>query len=83
MPPREVLPKPFQQPHPPIWVAALQPATYELAAQKGIGVLALGVAAPSHLAPHIAKYKQDVGNAKPVGKSINDQWLIRDHGPLR
>ena len=37
VPPRQVLPKPFQKPHPPIWVAALQPATYELAAEKGIG----------------------------------------------
>ena len=27
VPPREVRPKPFQKPHPPIWVAALQPAT--------------------------------------------------------
>ena len=36
VPPRQVLPKPYQQPHPPIWVAALQPATYEIAAHKGI-----------------------------------------------
>jgi alkanesulfonate monooxygenase SsuD/methylene tetrahydromethanopterin reductase-like flavin-dependent oxidoreductase (luciferase family) len=75
VPPREVLPKPFQQPHPPIWLAALQPATYEIAAQKGIGVLALGVVAPSVLEEHISKYKRDVKNAKPVGKFVNDQWL--------
>ena len=46
VPPREVRPKPYQKPHPPIWVAALQPATYQLAAEKGIGVMALSVAAP-------------------------------------
>ena len=33
VPARQVLPKPYQKPHPPIWVAALQPSTYELAAQ--------------------------------------------------
>jgi alkanesulfonate monooxygenase SsuD/methylene tetrahydromethanopterin reductase-like flavin-dependent oxidoreductase (luciferase family) len=75
VPSREVLPKPFQQPHPPIWVAGLQPSTYELAAQKGIGVLSLGVVAPAVTAEHIAKYKRDVKHAKPVGKFINDQWL--------
>jgi alkanesulfonate monooxygenase SsuD/methylene tetrahydromethanopterin reductase-like flavin-dependent oxidoreductase (luciferase family) len=75
VPSRQVLPKPLQQPHPPIWVAALQPATYELAAQKGIGVLALGVVAPSVLGEHIQKYKTDVKHATPVGKFVNDQWL--------
>src|SRR5207245_716829 len=55
--------------------AALQPATYELAAETGIGVMALSVAAPSYLAPHIQKYKERVRHAKPVGKFINDQWL--------
>src|SRR5437899_4369240 len=74
VPPRDVRPKPYQKPHPPIWVAALQPATYELAAETGIGVMALSVAAPSYLAPHIKQYKERVRHAKPVGKFINDQW---------
>lgn len=75
VPPRDVRPKPFQKPHPPLWVAALQPSTYRLAAEKGIGVMALSVVAPSILAPHIAEYKTNVKNATPVGKTINDQWL--------
>jgi alkanesulfonate monooxygenase SsuD/methylene tetrahydromethanopterin reductase-like flavin-dependent oxidoreductase (luciferase family) len=75
VPPRQVLPKPYQKPHPPIWVAALQPATYEIAAQKGIGVMALGVNAPAVLEPEIKKYKAAVKNATPVGLTTNDQWL--------
>ena len=75
VPPREVLPKPYQKPHPPIWVAALQPATYELAAQKGIGVMALGVSAPSVLEPHIQEYRKNIQQANPVGAVVNDQWL--------
>jgi alkanesulfonate monooxygenase SsuD/methylene tetrahydromethanopterin reductase-like flavin-dependent oxidoreductase (luciferase family) len=75
VPPRDVRPKPYQQPHPRIWVAALQPATYQLAAELGIGVMALSVASPSFLAPHIAAYKERVRQAEPVGKFINDQWL--------
>jgi alkanesulfonate monooxygenase SsuD/methylene tetrahydromethanopterin reductase-like flavin-dependent oxidoreductase (luciferase family) len=75
VPPRDVRPKPYQQPHPPIWVAALQPSTYQLAAQKGIGVMALSVAAPATLEPHIKEYKENVRKATPVGRRINDQWL--------
>ena len=75
VPPRQVLPKPYQQPHPPIWVAALQPATYELAAEKGIGVMALGISAPSVLAPHISAYRENIKNATPVGNTVNNQWL--------
>ena len=75
IPPREIRPKPFQKPHPRIWVAAQQPSTYQLAAELGIGVMALSVASPSYLAPHIKQYKERVRHAKPVGKFINDQWL--------
>src|SRR5207237_4959283 len=50
-------------------------ATYQLAAELGIGVMALSVAAPTFLAPHIREYKERVRHARPVGKFINDQWL--------
>src|SRR5712692_7469027 len=58
IPRRDVRPKPSQKPPPPIWVAALQPSTYELAAELGIGVMALSVASPTYLAPYISAYKQ-------------------------
>ncbi|MCH7714114.1 MAG: LLM class flavin-dependent oxidoreductase [Chloroflexi bacterium] len=75
VPSRQVLPKPYQKPHPPIWVAALQPATYQIAAQKGIGVMALGVNAPSVLEPEIKAYRETIKNANPVGGMVNNQWL--------
>ena len=74
VPSRQVLPKPYQDPHPPIWVAALQPSTYEIAAAKGIGVLAFGSSAPSSLEPYIHAYKENVKKANPVGAFVNDQW---------
>jgi alkanesulfonate monooxygenase SsuD/methylene tetrahydromethanopterin reductase-like flavin-dependent oxidoreductase (luciferase family) len=39
MPPRNVVPKPYQRPHPPVWVACTRRDTIHLAAQKGIGAL--------------------------------------------
>ena len=80
VPPREVLPKPYQKPHPPIWVAALQPATYAIAAQKGIGVMSLGVNAPSVLEEHIKTYRDAIKEADPVGGFVNDKWLTSCFG---
>ena len=36
----EILPKCIQQPHPPLWAAAVSPESFELAAQQSAGVLA-------------------------------------------
>ncbi len=35
----EVLPRVVQQPHPPLWMAAVSPDSFELAARLGVGVL--------------------------------------------
>ncbi|HXJ77930.1 MAG TPA: LLM class flavin-dependent oxidoreductase [Candidatus Methylomirabilis sp.] len=35
----EVLPKPFQAPHPPVWLAATSPAAIRRAAEKGFDIL--------------------------------------------
>jgi alkanesulfonate monooxygenase SsuD/methylene tetrahydromethanopterin reductase-like flavin-dependent oxidoreductase (luciferase family) len=39
MPTRNVVPKPFQKPHPPLWLACSRRETIHLAAQKGVGAL--------------------------------------------
>ena len=38
-PTRNVVPKPYQQPHPPLWVACSQLETIEMAARRGLGAL--------------------------------------------
>ncbi len=39
MPPRNLVPRPMQRPHPPLWVACSRRETIHLAAEKGIGAL--------------------------------------------
>ena len=39
MPPRVVVPKPVQKPHPPMWMACTSPPSFELAGRYGLGVL--------------------------------------------
>ena len=46
MPPRNVIPKPRQKPHPPLWVACSRKETIHLAAQHGIGALAFAFVDP-------------------------------------
>src|SRR5207248_2793535 len=46
MPPRNVIPKPKQKPHPPVWVACSRRETILLAARKGIGALSFSFIEP-------------------------------------
>ena len=79
VPPRRVLPKPFQKPHPPIWLACTQPSSYELAAEKGIGVLLSAAAIPEILAEHVKAYHENIKKAKPVGAFVNEQFSVNIH----
>ncbi len=76
MPSRNVLPKPFTQPHPPLWVAAGNPGTFETAAKMGLGVLCFGIANPEALKPLIELYKTNIGDADPVGGYVNDNVMV-------
>ncbi len=46
MPPRNVVPKPAQRPHPPLWVACSRRETIDLAARNGIGALSFSFVEP-------------------------------------
>ena len=54
MPPRNVVPKPLQKPHPPLWVACSQPPTIQLAASKGIGALSFAFLDPTQAKATVA-----------------------------
>ncbi len=76
MPERNILPKPWVKPHPPMWVAAGNPGTFEKAAQMGLGVLCFTAARPTDLAPLIEVYKKTIANAEPVGEFVNDTVAV-------
>ena len=73
MPQREVIPKPIQKPHPPMWVAATQPSTWEVAGQKGIGALGFGISEPGMIDKLIEIYKKAISTCEPVGAFVNDR----------
>lgn len=76
MPERRVLPKPYTDPHPPIWVAAGSPGTFEKAAKLGIGILCFTLAGPEGLAPLVDIYKSRIDKAEPVGGYVNNNIMV-------
>jgi alkanesulfonate monooxygenase SsuD/methylene tetrahydromethanopterin reductase-like flavin-dependent oxidoreductase (luciferase family) len=76
MPTRNVLPKPWVKPHPPLWVAAGNPGTFEKAARMGLGVLCFTAGNPAQIAPLIDIYKNAIADADPVGEYVNDNVAI-------
>ncbi len=76
LPPRKVLPKPFVKPHPPMWYAAGNTSSYEMAARKGLGVLGFSIQAIEQMAPVVTAYKAAIVDAEPVGAYVNDNIMI-------
>lgn len=74
--PRNVLPKPWTVPHPPIWQAAGNPSTWTTAARKGLGVLGFSLNGAAGMEASIREYKKAVAEAEPIGDYINDNVML-------
>lgn len=59
-PARNVLPKPIQEPHPPLWVACSNLHTIEYAARMGMGALAFQFVDPENARAWVHKYYRTV-----------------------
>jgi alkanesulfonate monooxygenase SsuD/methylene tetrahydromethanopterin reductase-like flavin-dependent oxidoreductase (luciferase family) len=56
VPPRNVVPKPVQKPHPPVWVACTRHATVQMAAERGLGALSFSFVSPEDMRDRVAEY---------------------------
>ncbi len=74
VPSRSIVPKPLQKPHPPIWMAATSPASWEIAGRNGIGILGLTIfVSVPQLEDRVRAYRAALAQAKPVGRFVNDK----------
>jgi alkanesulfonate monooxygenase SsuD/methylene tetrahydromethanopterin reductase-like flavin-dependent oxidoreductase (luciferase family) len=74
MPPRNVVPKPVQKPHPPVWVACSRRETIHLAAQKGIGALGFAFFDPEEARFWVDDYYSTLATeGVPIGDAVNAQ----------
>ena len=73
MPERAVLPKPIQNPHPPMWVAVTSPGTEVDAADRGLGCLGLSPGGFEESEKKVKVYKHRIQNCDPVGAFVNEK----------
>ncbi len=72
MPVRNIVPKPVQKPHPPIWVACSNRDTIHLAAQLGIGALTFAFVDPGEARKWVDDYYETFKNeCVPIGHTVN------------
>src|SRR6185503_21288226 len=73
MPSRTILPKVYQRPHPPMWVAVTSPGTELDAADRGLGSLGLTFGGVAEQEKKIAEYRRRIKSCDPVGAFVNEQ----------
>jgi alkanesulfonate monooxygenase SsuD/methylene tetrahydromethanopterin reductase-like flavin-dependent oxidoreductase (luciferase family) len=73
-PERVITPKPWQDPHPPCWVAASSNDTAVVAGENGLGLLSLSLLQPVEaLAKQIVMYREASARAKPLTRVLNNR----------
>ncbi|MCC7364542.1 MAG: LLM class flavin-dependent oxidoreductase [Dehalococcoidia bacterium] len=73
MPPRNVVPKPLQKPHPPLWVAVQSPETAVQAGERGMGMLGVTLGAPLDYQQMVKDYHRAIRTCESVGEAVNEQ----------
>ena len=78
MPIRNVVPKPRQKPHPPLWVACSRRETIRLAAEKGMGALSFSFIEPEEAKQWVDEYHAIIDSERcvPAGFSVNPTFAI-------
>jgi alkanesulfonate monooxygenase SsuD/methylene tetrahydromethanopterin reductase-like flavin-dependent oxidoreductase (luciferase family) len=72
MPPRNIIPKPKQKPHPPVWVACSRQETIVMAGKLGLGVLTFGFLSPVDAQKWTADYYRSLTeDCTPIAYSVN------------
>src|SRR5919201_761904 len=87
--PRNVLPKPKQKPHPPLWVACSRRETILVAARKGLGALTFAFVEPEEAKPWVDEYygilasDQCVAGGHFFRYSLAHYYVFGEHLPGR
>jgi alkanesulfonate monooxygenase SsuD/methylene tetrahydromethanopterin reductase-like flavin-dependent oxidoreductase (luciferase family) len=78
MPSRDVVPKPLQKPHPPLWVACSRRDTILLAARNGIGALTFAFVEPEEAGQWVQEYYDLIASEEcvPAGFAVNPNVAV-------
>src|SRR5262245_53018109 len=77
VPKRDVVPKPLQKPHPPLWQTCTSPESFEMAGELGVGALATTLLTPlASLATLFEHYGRGLARCRPCGSFVNAQRAV-------
>lgn len=77
MPERNVIPKPRQKPHPPLWVACSRRETTMVAARFGMGSLGFGFETPGETGERVDEYWRLIREeCYPIGHAVNPALAV-------
>jgi len=78
MPARNIVPKPLQRPHPPLWLACSRRESILAAAENGMGALVFGFAEPEQAARWVDEYYAIIKSdcCVPIGHSVNANFAL-------
>jgi alkanesulfonate monooxygenase SsuD/methylene tetrahydromethanopterin reductase-like flavin-dependent oxidoreductase (luciferase family) len=72
MPPRNLVPKPIQRPHPPLWMACSNRESMRYAARRGVGALTFAFMDPSEARYWVREYYEVFEReCDPIGRDVN------------
>jgi len=73
LPPRVVVPKPIQKPHPPMWMACGSPTSFRTAGEMGVGCLSFTATNPPECKERLDNYRAGIAACTdPIGDYINN-----------
>ncbi len=75
---RAILPRPYGQPHPPLWARASDAASELEAAALGLGLLTPALGDCTDQAQRLGAYKNRVATSEGIAGFINDQVAVTD-----
>lgn len=74
---RNIIPKPIQKPHPPMWMACSSPQSFEIAANFGLGVLCFNIANADTIEGRVRDYRAAIQHpANQVVTQVNNQVAV-------
>jgi alkanesulfonate monooxygenase SsuD/methylene tetrahydromethanopterin reductase-like flavin-dependent oxidoreductase (luciferase family) len=77
IPERNVVPKPLQKPHPPLWQTCTSPESFAMAGELGVGALATTLLTPlAPLGELFAHYRSGLDRCRPAGHFVNDRRAV-------
>ncbi|MFF3919613.1 LLM class flavin-dependent oxidoreductase [Streptomyces sp. NPDC001852] len=78
VPPRNLLPKPKQTPHPPMWLACSARTTIEDAARNGMGALSFSFVSPEEAKDWVDAYYGIIQSdeCRPIGFNVNPNFSV-------